>query len=346
MKNSLLILFLFLSLSACDSPKQTATKNDGGPGPVTLVIHGGAGTIRRENMTPEREKVYRETLAVALETGYAVLENGGTSLDAVIASIKIMEDSPLFNAGKGAVFTSEGQNELDASIMDGSNLMAGAVAGVTTIRNPITAAYAVMTKSEHVMMAGPGAEKFAEEQGLEIVDPSYFFDSLRYRQLKRVQQREGKREAYLHDPYSNDKKFGTVGAVALDKSGNIAAGTSTGGMTNKRYGRIGDAPIIGAGTYASNKTCGVSATGHGEYFIRLGVARDIAAMMEYSGMPLEEAADSVVMKKLSTLGGEGGIIALDRFGNISMTFNSDGMYRGYIRNRGEAKTFIYKDEKD
>ena len=321
-------------------------KNDADPGPITLVIHGGAGTIRRENMTPEREKAYRDALTLSLETGYAVLENGGTSLDAVIASIKIMEDSPLFNAGKGAVLTGEGKNELDASIMDGSNLMAGAVAGVTTIRNPITAAYAVMTKSEHVMMAGPGAEKFAEEQGLEIVDPSYFFDSLRYRQLKRAQQREGQNEAYLHDPYSNDKKFGTVGAVALDRSGNIAAGTSTGGMTNKRYGRIGDAPIIGAGTYANNKTCGVSATGHGEYFIRLGVARDIAAMMEYTGMSLEEAADSVVMKKLSTLGGEGGIISLDRQGNISMTFNSDGMYRGYIRNKGEAKTFIYKDEKD
>ena len=346
MKNSLLILLLFLSLWACDAPKQTAMKNNAEAGPVTIVIHGGAGTIRRENMTPEREKAYRDGLALALETGYAVLENGGTSLDAVVASIKIMEDSPLFNAGKGAVFTSEGKNELDASIMDGSNLMAGAVAGVTTIRNPITAAYAVMTKSEHVMMTGPGAEKFAEEQGLEIVDPSYFFDSLRYRQLKRVQEREGKNEAYLHDPYTNDRKFGTVGAVALDKSGNIAAGTSTGGMTNKRYGRIGDAPIIGAGTYANNHTCAVSATGHGEYFIRLGVARDIAAMMEYAGMSLKEAADSVVMKKLSSLGGEGGIIALDRQGNITMTFNSDGMYRGYIRGKGEAKTFIFSDEKD
>lgn len=344
MKNKLLAILMIVMIAGCESQQRATKSPTEEPGPITLVIHGGAGTIRRENMTPEREKAYREALKHALETGYGVLENGGKSLDAVIAAIKTMEDNPLFNAGKGAVFTNEGKNELDASIMDGSNLMAGAVAGVTTIKNPITAAYAVMTKSEHVMMVGNGAERFAEEQGLEIVDPSYFFDSVRFNQLKRVQEREGKQEASLIDPYIKDKKFGTVGAVALDKFGNIAAGTSTGGMTNKRYGRVGDAPIIGAGTYANNNSCGVSATGHGEYFIRLGVARDISAMMEYAGMSLQEAADSVVMRKLTTLGGDGGIVALDRQGNVSMTFNSEGMYRGFIKEKGQAKTFIYKDE--
>lgn len=337
---------MIVMIAGCESQQRAANSPTKEPGPITLVIHGGAGTIRRENMTPEREKVYRDALKHALETGYGVLENGGKSLDAVIAAIKTMEDNPLFNAGKGAVFTNEGRNELDASIMDGSNLMAGAVAGVTTIKNPITAAYAVMTKSEHVMMVGNGAERFAEEQGLEIVDPSYFFDSVRFNQLKRVQEREGKQEASLIDPYIKDKKFGTIGAVALDKFGNIAAGTSTGGMTNKKYGRVGDAPIIGAGTYANNNTCGVSATGHGEYFIRLGIARDISAMMEYAGMSLQEAADSVVMKKLTTLGGDGGIVALDRQGNVSMTFNSEGMYRGFIKEKGQPQTFIYKDERN
>lgn len=332
-------------LSGCERQEKKDSGKNKAPGPITLVIHGGAGAIKQENMTPERETQYREALMLALEAGFEVLENGGKSTDAVIASIKVMEDSPLFNAGKGAVFTNEGKNELDASIMDGSNLMAGAVAGVTTIKNPITAAHAVMTKSEHVMMAGPGAEKFAAEQGLEIVDPSYFFDSLRYEQLQRAKQREGGKEAALIDPYSKDRKFGTVGCVALDQLGNIAAGTSTGGMTNKRYGRVGDAPIIGAGTYANNKTCGVSATGHGEYFIRLTVARDIASLMEYAGYTLQQASDTVIHQKLKKLGGNGGIVALDRQGNVSMTFNSEGMYRGYIKKKGEGKTFIYKDDK-
>lgn len=344
MKNLLLIFLLFLMLSGCERQKQAESRNRQAAGPITLVIHGGAGTIKRENMTPEREKAYHETLNQALEAGFSVLEDGGKSLDAVIASIKILEDSPLFNAGKGAVFTNEGKNELDASIMDGSNLMAGAVAGVTTIKNPIAAAHAVMTKSEHVMMVGPGAEKFAAEQGLEIVDPSYFFDSLRWQQLQRAKQSEGGKEASLIDPYSKDKKFGTVGCVALDQFGNIAAGTSTGGMTNKRYGRVGDAPIIGAGTYASNEACGVSATGHGEYFIRLTVARDIASLVEYKNYSLQQAADTVIHSKLQKLGGDGGVVALDRQGNVSMTFNSEGMYRGFIKKKGEGKTFIYKDE--
>jgi L-asparaginase / beta-aspartyl-peptidase len=344
MKNLSLIIAFLIMLTGCEPQQKEAAKEEQAPGPITLVIHGGAGTIKRENMTAEREKAYHDALQQALDTGYFVLERGGKSLDAVIASIRILEDSPLFNAGRGAVFTNEGKNELDASIMDGSNLMAGAVAGVTTIKNPITAAYAVMTKSEHVMMIGKGAEKFAQEQGLEIVDPSYFFDSLRYRQLEEARKGEDK-EAHLRDPYSKDKKFGTVGAVALDQFGNIAAGTSTGGMTNKKYGRVGDAPIIGAGTYANNNTCGVSATGWGEYFIRLSVAHDISSMVEYAGVSIEAAADSVIMKKLTRLGGDGGIVALDRQGNIAMTFNSEGMYRGYIKKKGEGKTFIYKDDK-
>jgi beta-aspartyl-peptidase (threonine type) len=294
-------------------------------------------------MTPEREREYHAALTQALDSGYAVLERGGKSLDAVIAAIKVMEDSPLFNAGKGAVFTNEGKNELDASIMDGSNLMAGAVAGITTVKNPITAAHAVMTKSEHVMMVGPGAEKFAQANGCEIVDPGYFFDSTRYKALIRAKENEKDLSAQLYDPYTKDQKFGTVGAVALDQYGNIAAGTSTGGMTNKRYGRVGDAPIIGAGTYANNNSCGVSATGWGEYFIRLGIARDIAALVEYKGYSVQQAADTVVMKKLPALGGDGGVIVLDRQGNFALTFCTEGMYRGYINKKGEGKTFIYKD---
>ncbi|HEY9045536.1 MAG TPA: isoaspartyl peptidase/L-asparaginase [Ohtaekwangia sp.] len=341
MKRILLCLLLFTAIACSTNRDKPISENS--PGPITLVIHGGAGTIKRENMTPEREAAYHAALQQALDSGYTVLEKGGKSLDAVIAAIKVMEDSPLFNAGKGAVFNSEGKNELDASIMDGSNLMAGAVAGVTTIKNPITAAYAVMTKSEHVMMIGDGAEKFAREQNLEIVDPSYFFDSLRYKQWIKAKQAEKDRTAAWIDPYTKDKKFGTVGAVALDQFGNIAAGTSTGGMTNKKYGRVGDAPIIGAGTYADNTSCGVSATGWGEYFIRLAVAHDISSLKKYAGLTLQEAADSVVMKKVPSLGGDGGIIALDRQGNVSMTFNTEGMYRGYIKKRGEGKTFIYKD---
>jgi beta-aspartyl-peptidase (threonine type) len=339
------LTLIFFMLSGCEPRKQPLFQRELQPGPITLVIHGGAGTIKRENMTPEREKAYHDALKLALDSGYATLEHGGKSLDAVITAIKILEDSPLFNAGKGAVFTNEEKNELDAAIMDGSNLMAGAVAGVTTVKNPITAAYAVMTKSEHVMMIGRGAEKFAEEQGLEIVDPSYFFDSMRYEQLLKVKAESPEKESSLIDPYTKDKKFGTVGAVALDQFGNIAAGTSTGGMTNKKYGRVGDAPIIGAGTYANNNSCGVSGTGWGEYFIRLSVAHDISAMVEYAGLTLQEAADSVVMQKVPRLGGDGGIIALDRQGNISMTFNTEGMYRGFIQKKGGSKTFIYKDDK-
>lgn len=337
-------IFVFLCLMmACESGK-IGTPGKGLEQPaVTLVIHGGAGTIRKENMTEEQQKAYHAALKQSLEAGYAILARGGKSVEAVIAAITVLEDSPLFNAGKGAVFTYAGKNELDASIMDGSNLSAGAVAGVTTIKNPIIAAYAVMTKSDHVMLAGRGAEKFAEEIGLEIVDPSYFIDSARYQKyLDRRKAEKSKDGAFLNQDV--EKKFGTVGAVALDKFGNIAAGTSTGGMSDKKFGRVGDSPIIGAGTYANNKTCGISSTGWGEFFIRLAVAHNISAMMEYAGVSLQEAADSIIMKKLPALGGDGGVIGLDQNGNVSMTFNTAGMYRGYIKSEGGAKTFIFKED--
>jgi beta-aspartyl-peptidase (threonine type) len=317
---------------------------------IAIAIHGGAGTILKANMTPELEKQYTEKLDEAISAGYAVLQKGGTSLEAIATAIQIMEDSPLFNAGKGAVFTNEGTNELDASVMDGKTLAAGAIAGVTTIKNPIKAAIAVMQKSPHVMMTGRGAETFAEQQGLEIVPNSYFRDERRYQQWLKVKARDSIGEGRIRpemlpdeDAFIKDRKFGTVGCVALDQYGNLAAGTSTGGMTNKRYGRIGDAPIIGAGTYANNQTCAVSATGHGEYFIRAVVAHDISALMAYKKMSLKKAADEVVMKKLVKMGGEGGIIAIDNKGNIAMPFNSEGMYRACIYTNGQKKIAIYKE---
>lgn len=326
---------------------------------LTLVIHGGAGTITRANMTPAKEKAYNETLDLALKTGMAVLKKGGTSMDAVEATIHIMEDSPLFNAGKGAVFTHDGVNELDAAVMEGKNLMAGAISGVRTIKNPISAARKVMEKSEHVMMTGVGAEQFAKEQGIEIVDPSYFYTETRWNGLQNALKEDKvkldhadslKKSGFIRPDteqneliFTEGQKFGTVGCVALDQFGNLAAGTSTGGMTNKRYGRVGDAPIIGAGTYANNASCAVSATGHGEFFIRSVVAHDVAALMEYKNWTLKKAADKVVMKKLVKIGGEGGLIALDAKGNIAMPFNSEGMYRGYIKADGTKFIGIYKD---
>jgi beta-aspartyl-peptidase (threonine type) len=289
-----------------------------------IAIHGGAGTITRKNMTPEKESGYRSKLEEALNTGYSILEKGGLSLDAVEATIRIMEDSELFNAGKGAVFTNTGTNELDASIMDGSNLKAGAVAGVKTVKNPISAARKVMEETWHVMLSGDGADLFAKEQNLEIVDPIYFYTQRRWDSLKKIQS----------------EKHGTVGCVALDKNGNLAAGTSTGGLTNKQWGRIGDSPIIGAGTYANNKTCAVSGTGQGEYFIRGNVAYDISAIMEYENLSVGKAARKVI-SKLSDLGGEGGVIAMDSHGNISMPFNTAGMYRGFRKSNSPAKILIY-----
>ena len=337
------VLFVFLLCMACESGKVARIENRNQP-PITLLVHGGAGSISRDRLTPDQEARYHETLKQALEAGFAILQEGGKSVEAVIAAVSILEDSPLFNAGKGAVFTADGRNELDASIMDGSNLKAGAVAGVTTVKNPIKAAYAVMTESEHVMLAGEGADEFAKSHGLETVHPSYFVDSARYQQFLRSQKTQKGQEGASVPVPAVDKKFGTVGAVALDRFGNIAAGTSTGGMSNKRFGRVGDSPIIGAGTYANNRTCGVSATGWGEFFIRLVVAYDISAMMEYGNRSLQEAADSVIMEKLPSLGGNGGVIALDRNGNIAMPFNTPGMFRGYIQAKGEAKTFLYGDE--
>ena len=295
-----------------------------------IVIHGGAGGMTRENIDAQTEKDYRESLTAALNAGKKVLSEGGSALDAVEATIRTMEDNPLFNAGKGAVFTHDGKNELDAAIMDGSTLAAGSVACVTDIKNPITAARKVMTNSPHVMLTGAGASQFAKEQGLEIVPPSYFYTDKRYNELQEILKKE---------------KFGTVGCCALDKNGNLAAGTSTGGMSNKRYNRVGDAPIIGAGTYANNATCAVSATGHGEYFIRWTVAHDISALMEYKGLSLKEASELVVNDKLVKAGGSGGVICVDKNGNVSMPFNSSGMFRGFATADGKEGIFVYKDEK-
>jgi beta-aspartyl-peptidase (threonine type) len=314
-----------------------------------LVIHGGAGTILRSTMTPEKEKLYKQGLQNALNAGSAVLKNGGTALHAVEATIKVLEDDSLFNAGRGAVFTNEGKNELDASIMDGKTLKAGAVAGITNIKNPITAARAVMDKSEHVMMAGKGAELFAAANGCTVVDPSYFFTTQRWNDLLEAKKEDSLKalhkdstKALLRQPDNHDYKYGTVGAVALDIHGNLAAATSTGGMTDKRYGRIGDSPIIGAGTYADNNTCAVSCTGWGEYFIRLVMAKSICDRMELAHESLKDAADEMIMKKLPALGGDGGLIAVDKDGNFTMSFDTDGMYRGYVKSDGETGIEIYK----
>jgi len=312
-----------------------------------IVIHGGAGTILKENMSDSLEAAYNQVLEQAIRTGYDILKNGGTSLEAIAKTINIMEDSPLFNAGKGAVFTHEGTNELDASVMDGSNLDAGAVSGVTKIKNPIDLAIQIMTNSPHVMLSGQGAEQFAAENGFELMDPSYFYTESRYQSLQRIKDSEKTEldhdgKTAFKDPYIKDSKFGTVGAAALDKHGNLAAGTSTGGMTNKKWNRIGDAPIIGAGTYANNATCAVSSTGWGEYFIRAVVAHDISALMEYKGFTLEEAAKEVIQKKVPALGGDGGIVAIDKNGNMVMEFNTEGMYRASMNAEGELIISIYK----
>jgi L-asparaginase / beta-aspartyl-peptidase len=330
MKGPFLILFIlsivmFNSCTAIDDPQRQIE--------FALVIHGGAGNITRDSISPELDAAYRKALTDALQAGYQILEKGGSSLEAVETAIRIMEDDSLFNAGRGAVFTAEGTNELDAAIMDGQTLNAGAIAGVKRITNPITLARLVMEDSRHVMMAREGAETFGEQYGIETVPEEYFYTERRWRALQRVREREAEPD-----------NIGTVGAVALDKAGNLAAGTSTGGRTNKRFGRIGDVPVIGAGTYANNNTCAVSATGHGEYFIRLAVAYDISALMEYKGISLQEAADRVVMEKLPELGGYGGIIAIDKQGTITMPFNTTGMYRGYVLDDGEIVVKLYGDE--
>ncbi|MEO1135486.1 MAG: isoaspartyl peptidase/L-asparaginase [Pseudomonadota bacterium] len=304
-----------------------------------LVIHGGAGALAPGRYTPEQEAEYKAKLSEALNAGYAILENGGDAMDAVQTVIVIMEDSPLFNAGKGAVFTREGKNELDASVMDGATLNAGAVAGVTKVKNPIKLARAVMENSEHVMFARDGAEKFAKEQGLEFVKPKYFRTDRRWESYQRALEREERDKDAAHP---HDFKFGTVGAVALDTNGNLAAGTSTGGMTLKRYGRVGDTPVIGAGTFADNKSCAVSSTGWGEYFIRLTIARDICAQVEYGGQSVADAAHDVIHNRLAEAGGDGGVIVLGADGTYAMTFNTDGMFRG-VKNADTEMVEIYGD---
>jgi L-asparaginase / beta-aspartyl-peptidase len=314
---------------------------------VVLVIHGGAGVRAKKEMTPELEAKYREALEEALKKGYeALTRDKGTSLDGVVAAIRVLEDSPLFNAGKGAVFTNDGRNELDASIMEGKERRAGAVAGVGTIRNPITAARVVMEKSPHVLLVGRGAELFVADHGIEFVDPSYFWTKERWVALQRAKEAEKKDPKKKGElPRQRDRYFGTVGAVALDAQGNLAAGTSTGGMTNKRYGRVGDSPIIGAGTYADNAACGVSCTGHGEVFIRHAAASDVVARMKYKKIGVKEAAEEVIGSLPDEEDGVGGLIALDAKGNFAMPRSPkcEGMYRGYATQDGKFKVMIYAD---
>ncbi len=314
---------------------------------ITLAIHGGAGTILKSMLTPELEIQYNAGLQHALDAGYTILQQGGSSLDAVIASIMSLENNELFNAGRGAVFTKKGINEMDASIMEGNTLQAGAVAGVRNIKNPILLAKEVMLHSGHVMLSGNGAKEFALNRNIEQAPDEYFFTKYRYDQWVEIRDSDyyqlDHKEDNLKGMPHEEKKFGTVGAVAVDTHGNLAAGTSTGGMTNKRYNRIGDTPIIGAGTYANNKSCAVSCTGHGEYFMRAVVAYDISCLMEYKGLTLQQACEIVVKDKLVTLGGEGGVIAVDSKGNHDLCFNSQGMYRGVKNNEGLNTVSIYKD---
>ena len=304
-----------------------------------IAIHGGAGTILRSAMSVEKENNYRLGLQNALISGETILKKGGSSLDAVEAAIRSLEDNPLFNAGKGSVFTNSGKHEMDASVMYGRDLSAGAVSGVQNIKNPVSLARMVMEKSEHVFLSGQGATEFAKKMQAEFMPDDYFFVQLRYDQLQQALQTDS---VVLDHTAPDDKKFGTVGAVALDVHGNLAAGTSTGGMTNKKNGRVGDTPVIGAGTYANNTTCAVSCTGHGEFFIRSVVAYDISCLMEYKGLSLKEACDTVVNQKLVKIGGEGGLIALDKNGNIELPFNSDGMYRASLKEGEEMYIGIYK----
>ncbi len=332
-----------------------ALRSSPAPPKWAVAIHGGAGTIERASMTPETDAAYRAALSAALETAGKVLREGGSSLDAVETVIRLMEDDPLFNAGRGAVFTAAGRNELDASIMDGATLNTGAVAGVTRTRHPITLARAVMEKSPHVMMAGEGADSFAQQQRLEMVDPSFFFTERRWQELEKTLKEQGDpipaRPAGAPKPQSSvsaqsagEHKFGTVGVVALDSRGNVAAGTSTGGTTGKRWGRVGDSPIIGAGTYASNQSCAVSGTGVGEFFIRLTVAREICALVQYKNYGVQQAADEVIQKRLSALKGTGGVIVISPKGEIAWSFNTSGMYRAKMSAAAPAQISIFKEE--
>ena len=324
---SLLCCTTILIFGGCYStaPKQVKMIDESRPS-YAMAIHGGAGVITRDHLSEEQEEAYREALNTALDIGQRILSTGGSAIDAVVATVISMEDNPLFNAGKGAVFNHAGLNEMDASIMEGALLNAGAVGGVTNIRNPILAARAVLEKSEHVMLTGAGAERFARSEGVEQIESGYFHTERRWKALQELLKNDPNKVELDH----SDRKHGTVGAVALDNHGNLAAATSTGGMTNKKYNRIGDSPIIGAGTYADNRTCAISSTGHGEYFIRYAVAHDVSAQMMYGNRTLAEAGDHTIHKTLVKAGGKGGIIAVDKDGNIHMPFNTEGMYRGYV----------------
>ncbi len=304
-----------------------------------IAIHGGAGTLIKGQMTPELENQYKSALRIARDEGYKVLELGGTALDAIEMAVKLLEDSPLFNAGKGSVFTAEGTHEMDASIMDGQTKNAGAVSLITGIKNPVSLARDVMEKSEHVFLAGEGALEFAKSNGHTLLEPDYFYDELRYKQWQEIKDTDN---FQLDHTKKKDSKFGTVGAVARDQNGNIAAATSTGGMTNKKWGRVGDSPMIGAGTYANNKTCAVSCTGSGEFFIRGVVAYDVSCLMEYKGLSVEDAANEVIQKRVLEIGGDGGLIAIDSKGNIAMPFNTEGMYRAFKSSNGKEEIAIYR----
>lgn len=326
---NLIIILLFMT--TCKNKPQETNKIQTG---WVLVVHGGAGVMNKKDFKPGEEEAYHRSLKKALAGGGEILKNGGTALDAVEFAVKFLEDSPLFNAGKGAVFNAEGINELDAAIMDGSNLKAGAVAGLRTVKNPISAARAVMEKSDHVMLIGEGAEEFAFSQGLEKVPPHYFFTEKRWQQYLKALKKEEEAQ----------QKTGTVGAVALDSKGHLAAATSTGGMTFKKFGRVGDVPVIGAGTYANDSSCAVSATGHGEFFIRNVVAYDIASLIMYKKLSLKDASEYVVNQKLKNQGGNGGVIAVDKSGNFAMPFNTTGMFRGWISPGNKPETFIFREE--
>ena len=326
------IIFIFLGIIFLGCQEQSQNK-------IAIVIHGGAGTMQKENMTPELEQAYLLKLEEAVRVGYDILKDGGSSKEAVEKTIHIMENSPLFNAGHGAVLTSDGTVELDASFMDGETLNAGAVAGITNVKNPISAAIAVMEKSPYVLLSSKGAEEFASDIGLEIVPNSYFITERRQNQLKNIQD---KNEVSFYDSYIKESKYGTVGCVALDINGNISAGTSTGGRSNKKWGRLGDVPVIGAGTYADNQCCGISATGWGEFFIRNVVSYDIAALVNYKKLNIKEAS-RIALNKVKDLGGDGGVIVLDKNGDVSMDFNTAGMYRAYINNEGDLTVKIYND---
>lgn len=346
MKNFILLLFSTFLFISCQNTPQKEPEVNREPNSFAIVIHGGAGVIEKKNFPEEKQQEYKQKLQEALNAGYKVLENGGASLDAITAAINILEDSPLFNAGKGAVYNSEGNQEMDASIMDGNTLNAGAVAGVNHIKNPILAARIVMDSSEHVMLSGKGAEIMVQKYGIEMVDSSYFFTEKRLKQLKYIQEKESDNEkttAYLiENKMIDDHKYGTVGAVAMDKNGNIAAGTSTGGMTNKKYGRIGDSPIIGAGTYANNLTCGISSTGTGEYFIRTVAAHEVSNLIQYKGLNPADALHEVLFNQIGKLGGDGGMILLDKNGEVYWDFNSAGMFRGYKKSNGKSSIEIFE----